>query len=970
MTSMKGSITMRQKLINVLRKTLIIIMCIVTLSSAIISSIPVARADSSGILGTNNALGSPILNANFAVDDWNKWEMICWGVFLSNFCQPLIDDYEKAFKTGAGGSEGAGYRALCFGSGSDCVNAEVIQAFCDYAILEQQSSTQAQVYVTYTYIECSAGVNSITIDDSKADPNVSSDAAREAHFSDFFFKTGITEGRASSNMVDVSLGLSSYSFSNEYAKVAHLGKVYVPTFWIRNTDGKYTKILDYTETWDVQIMSAIINAVRSSNSKDAFATKFNSLWDDSDTTDFTTNSNDLVSMDVFGNLMVDNTILFPAAANPNITETRSINLLNSWVFNSYNSTYSKEQLQNKLSQDDSWVGSGILGGQPAFTTSDITGVGLLYYDLDSIMVYDYESSQNMGEAIKKLFQCDISRNDNKYPLEFELTGAKEHDDYKNWIRNIDSLSMSSLTSSFLVNVPISSRSRIQPEMLHYLIAMDGTKIELFNSEPVIIAPQLDKSNNYAIITRALYSFLYDIYKKNIVETSAGTINYTNVLKLFEQKTFAGFKSFINTNFLDQFISTDSDFKNYKIKSDWTTIDSNSMTADTNRLCLVYPISETLKSVSAVLGSQDGSEFNTYSTLIYMTYLDWYGVVDTKSFTSGNEKKSNFNPDIYTEDLSVLNTDINGLANFKSQEDKEQEILEMNYLLLHPEDGRSYRKNLIYNGMSDFLYEQYNRIVYGGSSDNYNGSASKSNSGFLAVETYSDNWLTSWFLDSYVDIAVWMIGICTILLVIIGLLKSKKLSWYMFGIFTIINVILLVPSSGELVPYITSSFTQNMFSSKMTAWSMAEGIANANLEADAANQEGDMASLNAEEAKTAIKLIKQLNVVYIDRSLMLKQDISQKLTQRLGGVYTEIQQLPSARWILPMVMQQFSNEEDVQGSLYVKLSNVWDDASNLYWYYDPNEAATVTKPTTTSEQFSVILTGEALANVAEDIEKRW
>jgi len=119
---------MRQKLINITKRTLIIILCLISVSSAILSSIPVARADSSGILGTNAALGSPILNENFTADNWNKWEMICWGVFLSNFCTPLVDNYESAFKTGAGGSNGAGYKALCFGSGSDRANADVIEA--------------------------------------------------------------------------------------------------------------------------------------------------------------------------------------------------------------------------------------------------------------------------------------------------------------------------------------------------------------------------------------------------------------------------------------------------------------------------------------------------------------------------------------------------------------------------------------------------------------------------------------------------------------------------------------------------------------------------------------------------------------------------------------------------------------------------------------------------------------------------
>ena len=249
---------MRQKLINITKKTLIIILCLISVRSAILSSIPVARANSSGILGTNAALGSPILNENFTADNWNKWEMICWGVFLSNFCQPLIDNYESAFKTGAGGSNGAGYKALCFGSGSDYANKEVVEAFCDYATVQQKSAGMQDVFVTFTYVECSSIANNWKIDDSNSDPNISDTAARKAHFSDFFFLakdigniSDVNSTRTSSDMVNIAFGSNNYDFNDQYTNVAHIGKVYVPTFWIQNMDGKYVKILDFMDTWDL-----------------------------------------------------------------------------------------------------------------------------------------------------------------------------------------------------------------------------------------------------------------------------------------------------------------------------------------------------------------------------------------------------------------------------------------------------------------------------------------------------------------------------------------------------------------------------------------------------------------------------------------------------------------------------------------------------------------------------------------------
>ena len=111
-----------------LRKIVSILLLILSLTSALYSIIPTAFADSSGILGTNSALGSPILNNDATVNNWNKWEIICWGVFLSNFCQPLVDNYQTAFQKGKGGSDGAGYEALVMGTGNDATNNETIES--------------------------------------------------------------------------------------------------------------------------------------------------------------------------------------------------------------------------------------------------------------------------------------------------------------------------------------------------------------------------------------------------------------------------------------------------------------------------------------------------------------------------------------------------------------------------------------------------------------------------------------------------------------------------------------------------------------------------------------------------------------------------------------------------------------------------------------------------------------------------
>lgn len=95
---------------------MLVVACIVFTTT--FNSISWARAASSSTLGTSEALGSPVLNDKFSSESWDKWELIVFGIYLSNFCVPLVDSYESAFSTSSTyGSKGAGLSALEIGSG-------------------------------------------------------------------------------------------------------------------------------------------------------------------------------------------------------------------------------------------------------------------------------------------------------------------------------------------------------------------------------------------------------------------------------------------------------------------------------------------------------------------------------------------------------------------------------------------------------------------------------------------------------------------------------------------------------------------------------------------------------------------------------------------------------------------------------------------------------------------------------------
>lgn len=962
---------MINKMEQALKRILAGALCLLCLMTTVVETIPLAYSATDVILGTNAALGSPILNNNFTINDWNKWEMICWGVFLSNFCVPLVDDYESCFMTGKGGSNGSGFAALSFGTGNDPTNNETIESLTTYAAV-QQKVTQKEIYVGLTKIE------GPTMETTK-DPNDSQENADElrlAKFKDFFLSETPNSEETSGSLLQNG-GLFELRTvvkvvgQDNYADTSCIPEGYLPTFYIRNGNGKYVKIFDYTDSWDAQMITLIINALRNNDEyAEEFGKAFQQLEED----------NPEVTMDAFGNINVNGKILIPAAVNKNITRDGDINLMNSWVMNGYNSTYDNKQLSLGLRQDMLHAKiSGLdlsanrFGGTPAFGESEFENLCLMYYDLDTIMINNWKSGNDIkyGDALLELFKADVKSTRTSLNLKIEMSDGEDDVTHKGGFLglNIDLglLSNTKLTSSSIVNA--ASNGTSGKRVLDYIVDMYGNKLPLYSDNGVIIANQLitaeiSEKNSQAAV-RLYYDFLYQIYTGTVTSSSLSRTDLEQGLSGanwddFKKHAVDGnsigdwFKAFTNYN---------SDFKDLKASdlanTHWYNVDikeNDIFTAKANRLVKAYPVSDQMRAVSRIFGVKDGVEFRQYSTMIYMTYLDFYGIASDTSATGAKTKSSGFNPELYDESSDLLNVDLNDIIDTMSDEELESEVLYYSYLMLHPERGRSYRQKLIDNSLADWVYEQYNRVVYGGYSETYNGSTSKSNSGFLSIETYTDNFLTAWFLNSYTAIAVWLIGLCTIAAIIIGILKHKKLSWFFLSILVIINSILLVPSSGDIVPYVTSNMIQGMFQSKMTYWSISQGITNAQLEADAVSKSvgSNLEDLTTEEANAVISIVKQLSSIYTDRSLMVKQDISQKVTQATVGSYSEIQSIQSARWILPMVMQQFTGDNNTSDYIYKPLANIWDDMSNMYWYFDPLDAQSteVESHTATSDQNAV------------------
>lgn len=1035
---------MKQITGKIINRVLAIILIIALWMSAIGSMLEYGLAlNAYSTLGTNVALGSPILNPNFSADDWNKWEMITWGIFLSNFATPFVDDYNSAFNQDAGyGSKGSGAKALQFGSGQDVANNSVIQDLLDYAVNQQSQGAIKQIYVSYQTISdgkkpsgtsFTSGVSNNTGEastdtsgddtDTSLDPsevpggggvNPTGGSIRNATVRDLIFMLGEgDEGQTWAGASTDDAWIDNFATLTNYKNIVGTEKASIPMFAVRTATNAYEKVLDYTDSYDLNVMVLIMSRALAGDNSKEFASNFKKMVDNP--------SGYPLVLDCFGNIctMVDGTyrVIIPAAANQWLTTNPSINMVNSLIFNACTKTSTIETLISNSGQQKNswwhfwtnlWNDGDVLSGYPAFSngTDGVNpGQAVVIFDTDTIVMQDYmqngTTTVNVGDVYTRLFDLDINQLlTNKYTFKVEPANltTKLLDDV---FGSETSKEKKACTNIMCIAAQLSNQFNTEPKSTVLTKLKTDTKqdLEIFG-KPVIIAVQQDDSQktnfwngtwwgghaNYGstAIIRHFLNYAYQAYSFGINDTTTGAVSKDEVAKdLKGATTFTSVLKELSTGtgqdlspLAKSFIAKQSGFYTVrdinKVKNgasgsqiSWDTITkSNKSTfgyeipsnkvADHNinddgaRLVKAYSTSDVMTSIANILGVREGTEFALYSMYIYITYLDWYGITGTSlTALSGDKNTSKLNSAIFDDNSDVLKVDINSIASVVSDEQKEKEILNWTYMLLNPTDGREYRSSIIISGIADWIYDQYQKIVYGSASNYYiNGSSvtSHNTTGFMTVSPYSENFLTAWLVNNYSLFATYMIAIFIILTIISGLLQKRKFSWFIVTIAVMVNMILVLPAMGEIAPLISNNFVQNMFSDKMNYWAISESITNATMEADYVTNNtlsrGFLGQLTKDEQSQVINMVKNLNTLYLDRSLSIRQDISKKVTSASYGNFEDLQNLRSARWMLPMVMRQFTANDGSANYVYIPLGDKYDDLSNMYWYYFPKDAENV------------------------------
>lgn len=894
---------------------------------------------SSSKLGTNLALGSPLVNDNFNPEDFDPQEMIIFGIFLSNFPIPLIDNYETAFSRGVGGSDGFGYRALEFGAGG---KQETMTNMLDEAIRISKSGYKEIYFDTGLggVVEDTGGSEGETggsEGDTGSSEGETGDSGSEkppskkqAKFKDLM---EIASGGVNVKIDDSSpTGKEIYELGPQVKPY----RFYVYTDYSQRADAT---VFDYSESYDTTMLLANFSRVIAGTDKDR-TKQFNDKLEE-----LIASESANLYLDPFGNIVVKDPttqaplIVYPAASNQHLTERKSQNLVTS-VFTgpSYldasESNYKLKLEGHRLGGNYSAGGSSAIEGDGDKNrwndwffnnnTHDFIPPGkvLAYFDTDTHMK-NKNDTIHYGNMVLDLFNANV---DKRYSGDTELK------------LSLVALRDGEISESVkkIAEYAEASRSGIGNfvNTLYNLNTFEKTsdRLSIFG-KGIVVAPNMkvpdgkkdeeDVGKGKIYNKRMYMDYLYNVVNGKVIPTSSGAMSADSLKSAIGSAQ--SMESFAKLIFYDSSGKCSPIFLSYlksmSIKAD-SDSKADSFGAEDNgesysRLIKVMPINDTMRIVNNVFGAAPETEFGRWTPMIYATYLEWYGLVGDKS---NKLSTTLFVPDNFKIDLGMIET--------KAKTD--EEIKQLMYTYLDPEAGRSIRKSVNMNTITDLVYDWYRSMVY--KQTDKGSSSTDGSTGFLTVNTYGENWFTSWFIRNYTVIVIPVMGLSLIGLLIIAVINKRGVFWVLFGMVGVVNALLITPTVGDIVPFVSGNMQNLIFKDRLDFWAISESVEMAKL-----NNSQDIKDMYGDSVSSEVyNLVKTFNTQYADSSLMLRWDISKKVTETANSNLNELQKYKSTSWMLPMIVRQYSSKEKSEDYVFISMTDALDNAKYMYWYYNQTD----------------------------------
>lgn len=771
-----------------------------------------------------------------------------------------------------------------------------------------------------------------------------------------------------------------------------LSSIYSGYFYTKQANGKENIILNLADPYDVSALSAWYSRIVTNQNyvKQAFESML--MFTD---TEAGVDRYKLI-LDTYGNICVSDpsregrlVVLYPACLNRNLTYDKAINLVNSTMVGSnYSNTngstlIQKAEAQRGMHQNQTNKyrgGTSPIGGRIDAAEKYI-GLGniLLIQDTDTIWQNTFEYyPKYYSDVIADFLEGDLlsAKPINwKYDvvgLQFSVDRgiAKSEDEVtiKNktdtglrsilggqlgWWgdtsasqlaamngQRLDSISqLFTFNSIYAIGVDTQMK-----DILYEIDGWSGDKYKLFDTDaPVVIPvtlwqdrptgePDIEKVDP---IRRRFVNWLSEIVLKNrktITGLGRDTVLSTiRNLKTNDPKIIG--LALAKSPYSDSNSSLYSDFlmeKYGNITADVTGKQVGDSEHMFSRLVRVYPKTSIMRMVGLYFDySCADEEFAVWAPRIYYTYLKWFGII------GGNNDTSRFSTEIFDGGSDIMNYDASKVV--PSEEEMKNSLLRQAYAITNPTVGRGIRKEIMLNNFQDWIYDNYIKIVYGGSVINSNAirvSTNRGSAGFLHIDNYYSNPFTSKIMEVYGNLAIVLIGIGVLIVLIIGLITKKGIVWSIISIIMIVNVVIVTPSLGDVVPYVSERIVKSIFNDRLNYWAASELIENYRV---MNSNYGSVGEGNSEYNSQIVEsLIKEFNTLYLDRSLMLKLDISKKITQTSNIEYiSELMRMQSTQWLLQSIMRQFSpiKDDDTYKYVYVSMSEYFMGATKLYDLYN-------------------------------------
>ena len=944
----------------------------------------------SSTLNTPSALGSPLLNENtWEESDWNKWETVAFGVFLSNFAVPLLDDYNSAFQSASGiGSKGVGLKALQYGSGNDSQANKVLTNLLSLAIKDQAQGLQ-QIKVRYHSINSSLSdslTGELTDDGAEAklkdmfvnlydEDSANIFGGNEPSSDESYLKRGVVGGEFKKDQV-----------KDQKLRLYYLSEAKLPQLYIVS-GGKPIQVFDLSDGYDAQMFSLSIARSASSDYGEEVMNNIESLMDLP------------IGLDVYGNICVQsngrNIVVVPASSNQYLTKEKQYNLLTSnFMLGSYlrktgdNLISSIASYRTHLLSDATFYSGDSIANSSE--DSDDLGKVIMYNDTD-IPLYSLLQSKiteekdfkavcsdylngdidyDAGEELYKLVNTDITENKIGYPFKVDVIGAEGSVKFfdKLWkkLGNASGASSKKVRSAVAVGSLIATLypTKSTNNVLNYMITVSG-KSTLFGSADRQYFPaggSYDTTGDDVFLKYGNFALKYiDNKNKLNISGDSGFEVFTQdsfANRVRSSKTAMELAEAIFTNIspvqgnavtgdsilnglLIHWLVNESGFqkgksfntdklKNMRAKDifekGWfkTAVNSvrgyetlDDMQNSFYRTGAIFGFNSSAITASNVLNVVDGTEFASFTPYIYLTYLDFYGVYD---------KKSEFNPELFTGDLLARTGEEIAKGAVLSSEEKKALLEDYVYNILDPDTGGKYTTKLINKFVLEFLHDNYKKIVFG-STDGYIASSisSSGDEGFLRINTVTENMFIGGLARSYAQNFLVVFAVLLLIAFISAIFSGG-------GIFRIVGITVsfaflmaFSPTVVDLVPTVMNRVVQGMYSDNMTYWAIAESIDNDRI--DISSNEG------VDKDKEVNSFIRMLNISQYDKTIMIKNDISKKIVEQIPNTdMAKLQRMKTTKWLFPILMRQFTANNGSAEYVSVTLSDTYRNMHNLYWLY--------------------------------------